>query len=319
MANYNKSPMPGGAFLIDSYELCSEIFIQEKYFSSERYQSLTPYDPILSDMLKNWSLFGPDQNAKNIRMSLIKKLQQIDLPLVNISDNGDLYNKTVLPYCHECMASYLGVEKGKIVKSWPHVENLARYLFSMPANEVILNSAVTSVGFFYDEFSDIGSKTDIDETILLLVGSFLLPTSVMASYQALKNIEHIENDPKVLKGIIIEALRLFSPSRVSTRIVKEDCCIKGVEFKRGEVLVLMLSMANRDPSIFKNPDSFELDREAKPLTFGLGGRKCIGENLTYKICLHFLQFAIEEGKIFETQLKVEEIPGIHFVTSAKVL
>jgi len=77
-----------------------------------------------------------------------------------------------------------------------------------------------------------------------------------------------------------EFLRFFTPAPGDGRTVARDCEVSGVTLKEGERLWLSWAMANRDPSLFKNPDTVLLDRGAnRHFSFGLGIHRCIGSNL----------------------------------------
>jgi cytochrome P450 len=62
------------------------------------------------------------------------------------------------------------------------------------------------------------------------------------------------------------------------RYTKEDVEFDGAEIPKGEVLMLRLDLANRDPEVFPDPDTFSLTRPTKPghLSFGAGIHFCLG-------------------------------------------
>ena len=66
-----------------------------------------------------------------------------------------------------------------------------------------------------------------------------------------------------------------------SRYTKEDVEFDGVKIAKGEPLMLRLDLANRDPEVFADPDTFSLTRPAKPgnLSFGAGIHFCLGANL----------------------------------------
>jgi cytochrome P450 len=77
-----------------------------------------------------------------------------------------------------------------------------------------------------------------------------------------------------------EFLRYFAPAPGDARTVSEDCAMAGKEFKEGDRLWLSWAMANRDPAVFPDPDSVDLERSGnRHASFGLGIHRCIGSNV----------------------------------------
>jgi cytochrome P450 len=64
------------------------------------------------------------------------------------------------------------------------------------------------------------------------------------------------------------------------RTISADCEIAGKRFKEGERLYLSWAMANRDPSVFPNPNEIDMARTGnRHASFGLGIHRCIGSNM----------------------------------------
>lgn len=77
-----------------------------------------------------------------------------------------------------------------------------------------------------------------------------------------------------------EFLRYFTPAPGDGRTVSADCEMAGQEFKEGDRIWLSWAMANRDPSVFPDPDTVDLARPAnRHASFGLGIHRCIGSNV----------------------------------------
>lgn len=82
---------------------------------------------------------------------------------------------------------------------------------------------------------------------------------------------------------IEELLRYDGPGKAITRVVGESFTYEGFEFTRGERVFLVLASANRDPTIFEDPDSLRLHRVTpgarRHLAFGFGNHFCMGAQL----------------------------------------
>jgi|ERR1039458_3786112 cytochrome P450 len=94
--------------------------------------------------------------------------------------------------------------------------------------------------------------------------------------------ERLCADPEGLAGSATEELlRWTSPAqRPPPRWVYEDIEIGGQEFRRGEVIEPMIGSANRDESVFEDPDRIDITRLPNPhLGFGGGVHRCVGSTL----------------------------------------
>ncbi|OPX12742.1 cytochrome P450 [Mycobacterium sp. AT1] len=77
-----------------------------------------------------------------------------------------------------------------------------------------------------------------------------------------------------------EFLRFFTPAAGDGRTFAEDVEVDGQRFKEGERLWLSWAMANRDPSVFDEPEKVVLDRKGnRHFSFGIGVHRCVGSNV----------------------------------------
>ena len=77
-----------------------------------------------------------------------------------------------------------------------------------------------------------------------------------------------------------EFLRYFTPAPGDARTISEDMKLGDIELREGDRLWLSWAMANRDPSLFDNPDGVDLERKGnRHFSFGLGVHRCIGSNV----------------------------------------
>ncbi|MEV6148783.1 cytochrome P450 [Nonomuraea sp. NPDC052129] len=80
---------------------------------------------------------------------------------------------------------------------------------------------------------------------------------------------------------IEEMVRYVSPIMQFRRTLTQDYSLRGLELKKGDKVVLFYGSANRDETVFPDPDSFDITRETKPHV-GFGGpgpHFCLGANL----------------------------------------
>lgn len=91
----------------------------------------------------------------------------------------------------------------------------------------------------------------------------------------------VVDDLGLLDAAIEESLRLEPAAALVDRYATRDTTIGGVNIRRGDLVVVSLAAANRDPDVFEDPDRFDLHRPnlRKQLAFAQGPHVCIGLHL----------------------------------------
>lgn len=114
------------------------------------------------------------------------------------------------------------------------------------------------------------------ETTTALIGNMIL---ILGQDPAL--LSKIRNDRSLIPQTIEEIVRFESPIPRQPRLIRKDITVSGVEMKKGDIAFQMLNSANRDPDIFENPDSININRKPnKHLGFGVGAHYCVGAPLS---------------------------------------
>ncbi len=106
--------------------------------------------------------------------------------------------------------------------------------------------------------------------------------------------------PEVADSGVDELLRFDSPLQLVQRVAIEDMVVGGVRVPAGDQIVTMLGAANRDPSVFDDPDRLDIRRPNanRHIAFGGGIHHCLGAAL-----------ARVEGSIAITSL-LQRVPHI---------
>jgi len=95
--------------------------------------------------------------------------------------------------------------------------------------------------------------------------------------------ELVVRDPSRVPALVEEILRVAAANQGNgiTRYAHDDIEVSGVTIRKGEALVLPPAVANRDPSVYPDPDRFDITREspAPHLAFGHGAHFCLGASL----------------------------------------
>ncbi|MGO9152827.1 cytochrome P450 [Mycobacterium sp.] len=125
-----------------------------------------------------------------------------------------------------------------------------------------------------------------------------LDTTVLASAQLLWSLgtnpdvwKELRNNPDLVPAAAVEAVRLGSPVRGFTRMVKQDTEIDGVVLREGQRVVLLYASANMDETQFDQPEVFSLHRKGTHLGWGFGAHACVGMHLS-KMEMHALLHAM---------------------------
>ena len=91
----------------------------------------------------------------------------------------------------------------------------------------------------------------------------------------------VVDDPAKIPAMIEEGMRMASPNQGLIRIATEDTEIEGVAIPKGARLWVMFGSANRDATVYPDPDRFDPSRERlnEHVGFGRGAHFCIGAPL----------------------------------------
>jgi len=114
------------------------------------------------------------------------------------------------------------------------------------------------------------------ETTVHLIGN-----SVLALVEQPELWDDLKRNPDLLPQAIEEFLRYDGPVETSTpRYAREDFKFGGTQFKRGDLVTLVFTSANRDGERFENPEKIDFRRpENRHLAFGYGAHYCVGAPL----------------------------------------
>lgn len=93
-------------------------------------------------------------------------------------------------------------------------------------------------------------------------------------------LARLKADLSLLPRAIDELLRYISPAIHFVRTPDRDIEVGGKLIRAGEHMVMFYPSANRDESVFTDPDSFDMTRNAsRHMAFGCGPHQCIGMHL----------------------------------------
>jgi cytochrome P450 len=121
----------------------------------------------------------------------------------------------------------------------------------------------------------------------IFLGSVVVHLSRDAALQ-----DRLRSDLSLVPAALEEFLRLYTPYRGFARTSRQKIEVAGRTIKPNEAIALAYASANRDESVFEDPDTFKLGRAniSQHLAFGRGPHMCAGVPLARQQ----LRIAIEE-------------------------
>ncbi|EKF21672.1 cytochrome P450 family protein [Mycolicibacterium hassiacum DSM 44199] len=123
-------------------------------------------------------------------------------------------------------------------------------------------------------------------TVLMMLGgmdttSGLTGNVLHALTQQPELREQLIANPALIHDATDEFLRLYTPTLGLARTISRDAEFHGAQLNKGDRCILMWAAANRDPAIFEDPDTFDLNRpnSRKQMAFGVGIHRCLGSHI----------------------------------------
>jgi cytochrome P450 len=116
-----------------------------------------------------------------------------------------------------------------------------------------------------------------------------------------RGLELIRADRGLIPAAIEESLRLEPAAAVVDRYATADAVLAGLPIRAGDQVTVSIAAANRDPSVFPDPDAFHVRRPnaARHLAFAHGPHFCIGAHLAR------LEAQVAVGTV------LRRLPGLH--------
>jgi unspecific monooxygenase len=311
---------PGGIWLSTSFEVCTQIFRDSGFGHGEaalgtvqrpprRVRSFLTLDPPVHTRLRR--LVSRAFTARLIERLRPRVAAIVDDLLAGIDGEVDLIATLAHPLPVIVISEMLGVppEDQERFTAWSDL--LARGLdpdFLVPPEDLARRDRARAE--FGDYFRELAarrrsapgddllsglaaieelSEDDLIATcILLLVAGHettvnLIANGTLALLRAPDQLAWFRANPDAAVAVVEELLRYDPPVQLSARVALEDAEIAGRSIRSGEVLMLLLGAANRDPEVFTDPERLDVTRwmteSPRHLAFGQGIHFCLGAPL----------------------------------------
>ena len=90
----------------------------------------------------------------------------------------------------------------------------------------------------------------------------------------------LQANPKLAAGAVEEGMRYAPLPFALPHAVLRDHDYRGIPFKTGDIVMIMVPATNRDPAVIDNPHTFDITRQkARHFSFGYGPHFCTGAQL----------------------------------------
>jgi cytochrome P450 len=199
-----------------------------------------------------------------------------------------------------------------------YIAELLEERLARPTDDVVteLTQAQTPDGRRLDliEMSSIlrNLMSAAGETTAFMLGNTML--------QLLENPDEaakVRADPALIPRMIEESLRRETPQQWNWRRVLQDTQIGGTTIPAGSWLHIVWAAANRDPSVFADPERFDPERPntGKQLAFGLGIHFCLGAPLARMEGLIAYESLLERFSAIRLADRADAIVRRHVATS----
>lgn len=136
-----------------------------------------------------------------------------------------------------------------------------------------------------EELSLQGRRERLAQCCMLLFAGYETSRHLLSSlFHTLLNdtakLKELQACPEKIPAAIKEVLRHDSPIQYTARRLMQDQHWHGQHLRKGQLLLLLLGAANRDPEVFTNPEKLDFDRNNQAeLSMGNGIHHCLGAGL----------------------------------------
>lgn len=250
-----------------------------KEFSTKRMAALKPRIAEIANRLIDEMLAGPEP------ADLVEKIAVRFPSLVMCELIGSPYEDH--RFIMTCAAARHGLMQS-VEEAEQKARELAAYFRALidrkeaaPGDDFvsrIVTERVATGELSREDFAEIGAmilRAGHDTTTNMIgIGTLLF-------LQHPDQLAAVRDDPDAIGPAVEEALRYVSPVQFSPRrVALEDVDWNGVTIRKGEGVFALAASANRDASVFPEPDRFDVKRDASAhVAFGYGIHQCLGQML----------------------------------------
>lgn len=218
----------------------------------------------------------------------------------------DLYGDVLQPFASRVASAVLEITEETRAALYPLVWQAVRFVDGKLSTDGDYYASMFALVSLYDRLGAMFRDDELsarpgyslaDRLLMLIAGhesmAYLLATLFINVRTRIPVAE--------LGRAMVEALRFDSPVQLLGRCALAPLSIGDIAIPEGARLFFHIGAANRDPSVFSAPHTFDWRRsERSPISFGVGGGACPGQALAVRSSLAFLRVLDSRECWFET-------------------
>jgi cytochrome P450 len=114
-------------------------------------------------------------------------------------------------------------------------------------------------------------------------------------------IDILREKPELIPAAVNEMLRHDSPFQLTDRyVVNHNVKLGGKQLRRGDHVSVVIGSANRDETVYPDPDVFDITRKGPPhIAFGAGIHRCYGAPIVERVAPIAFQMILQELSTIE--------------------
>jgi cytochrome P450 len=300
-----------GGWLVTSHELCAEVMLDADTYTvddprfstqqvigpsmlsldgSEHTRHREPFTaPLRAGQVRSLEGFAADRAAVLIRRVVADR-------------GGDLRSRVAGPLAVEMMARILDLSDVGVdeILGWYRqivdgvhqvtagfeVPATARRAFRELGTAVVGKGPSSRLLAMVARSGELSADEVVSNVAVLLFGGIVTSESSTAiAFRYLLDDpgpgREVASDRGLVRPFVEETLRIEPAAAAVDRYTTRDVTLGGVSIPERDLVRVSLGAANRDPSVFADPDRFDLHRDnlGRSLTFARGPHACLGIHL----------------------------------------
>ena len=253
--------------------------------------------------------FSP-KSLETLHSTIEERVTQTLLGLEQKLQHGpaDLVDEVCRPLPALVMMDLLGLEQLPLTIFQAWSEQLARFIGQATPDIPLLmdtQTALLDMADFLGNTSNLregglawrllhdeqlslhGRRERLAQSCMLLFAGYetsrhLLSTLFQTLLSDTRKLRSLQTQPENIPAAIKEVLRHDSPIQYTARRLMRDQHWHGQHLRKGQLLLLLLGAANRDPEVFTQPDELDFSRNNQAeLSMGHGIHHCLGAGLVH--------------------------------------